>query len=273
MKTIREASGASIAKAAAHAAAGGTLNTLQGGKFGHGFLSAGVTEALSPSIRAASSDGVVAGTVASAVVGGTVSELSGGKFENGAQTGAFQFLFNQWVHQGAGPPSALPEESVFGKKGLTVAMQSALEASSQMAWPTDHAVITSAYGNRVHPVSGVNKLHNGTDIRARLGEAVYSVQDGHVLRVLVSPRGGNQLFIQNDTGSIPGYAHVAPEPWVQAGARVLAGDLVATSDGSGIGTAPHLHYTYRPGSFLAPATLKSPVVDPMQYHLRRAPYP
>jgi len=78
------------------------LNTLQGGKFGHGFLSAGVTEALSPAIGAASSGGgaggVVAGTVASAVVGGTVSELSGWKFGNGAQTGAFQFLFNHVVH-------------------------------------------------------------------------------------------------------------------------------------------------------------------------------
>ena len=102
VKTIREAGGSSLAKVAAHAAAGGTLNTLQGGKFGHGFLSAGVTEALSPAIGAASSGGgaggVVAGTVASAVVGGTVSELSGGKFGNGAQTGAFQFLFNATVH-------------------------------------------------------------------------------------------------------------------------------------------------------------------------------
>jgi len=107
MKTIREASGASIAKAAAHAAAGGTLNVLQGGKFGHGFLSAGVSEALSPAIGTASSGGgaggVVAGTVASAVVGGTVSELSGGKFGNGAQTGAFQYLFNQVVHGGSSP--------------------------------------------------------------------------------------------------------------------------------------------------------------------------
>ena len=107
VKTIREAGGSSLAKVAAHAAAGGTLNTLQGGKFGHGFLSAGVTEALSPAIGAASSGGgaggVVAGTVASAVVGGTVSELSGGKFGNGAQTGAFQFLFNQVVHAGNNP--------------------------------------------------------------------------------------------------------------------------------------------------------------------------
>jgi len=100
---VRESSGASVAKVAAHAAAGGTLNVLQGGKFGHGFLSAGVTEALSPAIGAASSgggaSGVIGGTVASAVIGGTVSELSGGKFGNGAGTGAFLYLFNSAVHE------------------------------------------------------------------------------------------------------------------------------------------------------------------------------
>lgn len=102
VKTVRSASGSTVAKVAAHAAAGGTLNMLQGGKFGHGFLSAGVTEALSPAIGAIGggkgSGAVVGGTIASAVVGGTVSELSGGKFGNGAQTGAFQFLFNKTVH-------------------------------------------------------------------------------------------------------------------------------------------------------------------------------
>jgi len=100
------------------------LNTLQGGKFGHGFLSAGVTEALSPAIGAASSvggaGGVVAGTVASAVVGGTVSELSGGKFGNGAQTGAFQFLFNQVVHDRQKAAQILKDEGVMpnGRAGL-----------------------------------------------------------------------------------------------------------------------------------------------------------
>ena len=66
-----------------------------------------MTESLSPAIGAASSGGgaggVVVGTVANAVVGGTVSELSGGKFGNGAQTGAFQYLFNQVVHGGNNP--------------------------------------------------------------------------------------------------------------------------------------------------------------------------
>ena len=83
------------AQVAAHSAAGGTLNVLQGGKFGHGFVSAGVTKALTPAVDAASSGNIVAGAVGSALIGGTASELSGGKFSNGAATAAFQFLFNE----------------------------------------------------------------------------------------------------------------------------------------------------------------------------------
>jgi len=49
---------------------------------------------LTPAIDSAGKGNIVAGTVASAVVGGTASELGGGKFANGAQTAAFQYLFN-----------------------------------------------------------------------------------------------------------------------------------------------------------------------------------
>jgi len=83
------------AQVAAHSAAGGTLKCCREGSSGTGFVSAGVTKALTPAINSAGKGNVVAGTVASAVVGGTASELSGGKFANGAQTAAFQFLFNE----------------------------------------------------------------------------------------------------------------------------------------------------------------------------------
>jgi hypothetical protein len=85
---------------ACHAAAGGALNVLQGGKFGHGFLSAGISKALSPAIESfaggSETAGQVArGAIASAVVGGTVSVISGGKFGNAAAMGMFSYLFNQ----------------------------------------------------------------------------------------------------------------------------------------------------------------------------------
>ncbi|MBK7729644.1 MAG: DUF4329 domain-containing protein [Gammaproteobacteria bacterium] len=74
---------------AASGVLGGTITVLQGGKFGHGFASAGFTAAAGGGIRAGirTPGGRI---VASAIAGGTVSEISGGKFANGAFTAAFQ---------------------------------------------------------------------------------------------------------------------------------------------------------------------------------------
>jgi hypothetical protein len=94
-------SGQVLAKVAAHAVAGGTLTDLQGGKFGHGFISAGFTEALSPAVGQMEGNGfgaVLSRTAASAAIGGTASKLAGGSFANGAATSAFQELFNRTSH-------------------------------------------------------------------------------------------------------------------------------------------------------------------------------
>jgi hypothetical protein len=72
-------------KFAASGAVGGVMSDLQGGKFGHGFWSAGLGTALGGQF---SSD-PVGQVLASAVVGGTISKLTGGKFGNGAMTAAF----------------------------------------------------------------------------------------------------------------------------------------------------------------------------------------
>ncbi|KKO49554.1 hypothetical protein VT06_04945 [Arsukibacterium sp. MJ3] len=83
---------------ASHAAAGGIVSVVSGGKFGHGFFSAGVTKgaggAFLPGGSNLSGGQIAYGTVVSAVIGGTASELAGGKFSNGARTATFQYLFN-----------------------------------------------------------------------------------------------------------------------------------------------------------------------------------
>ncbi|KAB8189476.1 hypothetical protein FKV24_009355 [Lysobacter maris] len=90
------------AKVMAHGATGGVMAKLQGGRFGHGFASAGVTQAFAPAIDligggAPSYAGVR--VAAAAVLGGTAAKLSGGKFANGAVTAAFSRAFNDEVHQ------------------------------------------------------------------------------------------------------------------------------------------------------------------------------
>ena len=89
-------SGLKATKVLAHGVVGGISSVLSGGKFGHGFASAGFTQALGGAI-----DGIPTKTgqiIASAVVGGTVSEVTGGKFANGAITGAFSRAFNDAAH-------------------------------------------------------------------------------------------------------------------------------------------------------------------------------
>ena len=84
-------------KVAAHGVVGGITTELQGGKFGHGFLSAGVAQALGGKIGRLGSESERFSPLrifASATVGGTVSTLSGGKFANGAITAAFSRAFN-----------------------------------------------------------------------------------------------------------------------------------------------------------------------------------
>ena len=68
--------------------AGGVMQDLQGGKFGHGFISAGVSAA----IGGAFGKTPVGRILGSAIVGGTISKLTGGKFANGALTAAFAAL-------------------------------------------------------------------------------------------------------------------------------------------------------------------------------------
>ncbi|ALU44680.1 toxin TcdB middle/N-terminal domain-containing protein [Pseudoalteromonas rubra] len=84
----------------AHAMVGGISSTLQGGKFGHGFFSAGVTKGAGGAFLPGSADiggalDLAKNTVISAMIGGTASVISGGKFSNGARTAAMQYLLNQ----------------------------------------------------------------------------------------------------------------------------------------------------------------------------------
>ena len=70
---------------AASGLAGGVISDLQGGKFGHGFVSAGIGAAMGGRFG----KNPFAQVIGSAVVGGTVSKLTGGKFANGAMSAAF----------------------------------------------------------------------------------------------------------------------------------------------------------------------------------------
>jgi hypothetical protein len=85
-----------VANVASHAMVGGITSVLQGGKFGHGFVSSMVTASMKGFMKPQTGTfaDAVRRTVIAGAVGGTVSELTGGKFANGAVTSAMQWWFN-----------------------------------------------------------------------------------------------------------------------------------------------------------------------------------
>ena len=103
----------SLGHVGAHGFAGGVLAELQGGKFGHGFISAGVSKALTPVIEGWDGGyyggGKDLGQAAAAVVGGTTSVITGGKFANGAITAAYANLYNaqRGAQKGQGSPGQM----------------------------------------------------------------------------------------------------------------------------------------------------------------------
>ena len=85
-------------KVAGHGLAGGVSSLLNGGKFGHGFLSAGLTQAMGnvKGLFTNAPQGMarIGNAIKAAIIGGTISKVTGGKFSNGAMTGAFSRLLN-----------------------------------------------------------------------------------------------------------------------------------------------------------------------------------
>jgi RHS repeat-associated protein len=70
---------------AASGLTGGLLSDIQGGKFGHGFVSAGIGAAAGGRFG----QNPYAQVIGAAIVGGTISAVTGGKFANGAVGAAF----------------------------------------------------------------------------------------------------------------------------------------------------------------------------------------
>jgi len=79
-----------------HALAGGIMSDLQGGKFGHGFFSAGLTKSVNVNgmIDSFGAAYDAARIAMAAVIGGTISSITGGKFGNGAVTAGFVQMLN-----------------------------------------------------------------------------------------------------------------------------------------------------------------------------------
>ncbi len=102
--------------------------------------------------------------------------------------------------------------------------------------------ISSPFGWRIHPVTGVRTLHKGIDIAAPTGTPILAAAEGIVNDAGWDDGGyGNFVELRHPDGTLTLYAH-ASRILVSKGQEVSQGQLIAEVGSTGRSTGPHLHF-------------------------------
>jgi murein DD-endopeptidase MepM/ murein hydrolase activator NlpD len=151
------------------------------------------------------------------------------------------------------PGGATGQVAALDRSGLGPAPAGA-SAGTELRAPIV-APVSSAYGQRVDPLSGALGFHAGLDLAAPRGTPVRAAAAGAVVFSGTKGAAGNLVELRHRDGSRTSYAHLENLD-VEAGDTVTAGQVLGAVGTSGRTTGPHLHFAVeRAGAAVDPAPL------------------
>lgn len=111
---------------------------------------------------------------------------------------------------------------------------------------------TSDFGYRNHPIYGQVLQHNGVDLSADTGTAIYAAYKGTVVVSTYNSSAGNYIMIDHGSGLMTVYMHCS-KLLVSVGETVSKGQTIGLVGSTGNSTGPHLHFSVRlNGSYVDP---------------------
>ncbi|WP_218080352.1 M23 family metallopeptidase [Anthocerotibacter panamensis] len=112
----------------------------------------------------------------------------------------------------------------------------------QLRYPLVQLVaMSSPFGLRLHPVTGLERFHRGVDLAAAQGTAVLATLSGRVLAAGDMGNLGNAVVLGHGTDLRTRYGHLS-EIQVVVGQWVKQGDVLGAVGATGRVTGPHLHF-------------------------------
>ncbi len=115
--------------------------------------------------------------------------------------------------------------------------------------------LTSRFGYRSNPFTGVREFHNGLDVGNIVGTRVNAAMHGQVARVGYYAGLGKFVILIHPDGYQTLYGHLNKIS-VKRGLRVSQGDKIGEMGNTGYSSGPHLHFTIFKNSI---------PVDPLKY--------
>jgi len=115
--------------------------------------------------------------------------------------------------------------------------------------------LTSPFGTRRHPVTGVVRAHKGDDIGAPCGSPIYAAAAGRVITAGTASGYGHLVVLDHGGGVLTRYGHMyADGLHVRVGESVSPGQVIADVGSDGLSTGCHLHFeVMRDGELVDPA--------------------
>lgn len=122
-------------------------------------------------------------------------------------------------------------------------------------WPVEDGWISSSYGWRTDPFTGLYTQHSGIDFAGRDGSDVLSVAAGIVTDAGERSGYGQLVEINHGNGYVTRYGH-NDSIVVKVGDKINKGQRIALMGSSGRSTGPHVHFE---------VLFNGNVVNPEQY--------
>ena len=135
----------------------------------------------------------------------------------------------------------LPTDNIEAEKGDLDGYKSFSNAyGDNWLCPVKGGTVTSKYGWRVHPISGVRKFHAGTDIGIASGKPTVASKSGTISQTGFHNSMGNYVFLDCGEYRVK-YMHLS-KITVNVGDKLKRGDKVGEIGSTGGSTGPHCHW-------------------------------
>ena len=115
-----------------------------------------------------------------------------------------------------------------------------------------YTVITSDFGWRRDPFTGLKAYHNGIDMAAKEGTPIVAAYNGIVGEASYNSSMGNYIYLEHGDGLRTIYLH-ASKLYVKKDDVVIKGEVIGAVGTTGRSTGPHLHFSVRlNGEYVSP---------------------
>lgn len=110
--------------------------------------------------------------------------------------------------------------------------------------PVINGVVSSEFGERVHPITEELGIHKGLDLALEAGSPIFAIYDGEVVEAEYNQWNGYYVKIKHDNEIMSVYCH-CKKLFVEKGDVIRGGEVIASVGSTGQSTGPHLHFELR----------------------------